>query len=366
MSKSFILEKKELFWIFTNIITVKMFFIYPRYLITTSGNAAWMQCIYVSLISLVIYLITINIYKKTGSQSILDAAQKTGGGVLKAIIGIIITITLLANMSIIVRALPESIKTVLLPLTPMRYIILLLTVATALGTYFGLYSIARIHSLFMPIAALIFIAMILLLIPNIDINNIFPILGKGTYNIFIKGIEGIGIFSDILILYLIIPYAKNFDDVRKSGFKAILVSSLIAVIIVLFYNMTYGYPASEDFVLPVYQITRLIKIGDFFQRLEAFFEFVWSISIMLYVSLYLFVICDVWKEIFNLKYYKVLILPFSIIFSALSFLPSSTVQLNDLGKFISIVTIPVCLILPALMGVGCKIKINADKKQNKI
>lgn len=361
MDKKFILEKKELFWILTNIITIKMFFTYPRYMIINSGNAAWLQCIYVSLISIIIYWITINLYKKTGALSILDAAEKTGGSFLKIIVGITITLALLINMSITVRTLPESIKTVLLPLTPMRYLILFLSIATAIGAYYGLYAVARIHSLFMPIAALIFLAMLLLLIPHTDINNIFPIFGKGTYNILVTGLEGIGIYSDLLILYIIMPFAGNFDDVKKSGMKAIITASVASVIIVFMYNVIYIYPASEDFIMPVYQITRLIKIGDFFQRLEAFFEFVWSISIMLYASLYLFVICHIWKEIFDLKYYKELIFPFAVIFSALAFIPSSTAQMNNLVKVISVVTIPVCLFLPALIGAGCKIKARAKK-----
>lgn len=109
-------------------------------------------------------------------------------------------------------------------------------------------------------------------------------------------------------------------------------------------------------MMPIYQISRLIKIGDFFQRFEAFFEFVWSIAIMLYASLYLFVICYIWKEIFDLKYYKELIFPFTIIIISLSYLPSSTVQLSNTGNIISIATIPLCIFLPGIIALSVRIK----------
>ena len=56
MNDNFFLEKKELTCTFINLIVVKMLFTYPRVMIQNSGNAAWIQMIYVTLIALGIFL----------------------------------------------------------------------------------------------------------------------------------------------------------------------------------------------------------------------------------------------------------------------------------------------------------------------
>jgi hypothetical protein len=64
MEKSFSIERKELTCILINIITSKMLFAYPRGIVETSGNAAWIQTIYVSLISCLFFWFVIFIYRK--------------------------------------------------------------------------------------------------------------------------------------------------------------------------------------------------------------------------------------------------------------------------------------------------------------
>ena len=356
MKNKTIIQKNELFYMLVNIITTKMFFTYPRYMVNNSGNSAWIQCIYVSLIYAVIYGVTLNLYKKTSNVNILDAAKAVGGKTMKRTVGILLCAILILNMAVTIRALPESIKTVLLPHTPMKLLMIFLGFAIALGAYMGLYSIGRICSLFMPVAAVVFVFLIFLLIPDYNATNLFPVLGKGTYNLFVKGLSSLGIFSDTIIIFVLIPFFRNYSELKTASTKALAVSSVISFLIVFMYNLIFSYPASEDFMMPIYQVSRLIKIGDFFQRLEAFFEFVWSISMMLYASLYLFTVCYVWKETFDLKYYRELIFPFTIIIISLSYLPASTVQLSNTGSIISVFTIPLCIFLPAITALSFRIK----------
>lgn len=350
INTKFKIEKKELYYLLTNLITVKMFFTYPRFMLINSGNAAWIQCIFVSLIAISVYFITVKLFSGTQNNDLLDICEQSGGKWLKIIVGILLCVTFLINTALTIRALPESIKTVLLPLTPMRILLILSGITIALGALFGLYSIARIHALFMPLVFIVFGIMIILLLGDIRVSNIFPVFGKGTYNIFIKGLESVSIFSDIIALYILIPFCRSFNDAKKSATKAILTSFLIVFLIVFIYNTVYSYPASEEFLFPVYQMTRMIKIGDFFQRLEPIFEFFWTISILLYASFYLFLICYVWKKTFELKYYKPLVFPFSVLLISAAYIPSSSQELSFASRTTAFLTIPVCLVLPAVLA----------------
>ena len=348
-AKRFI-EKRELTSLLVNVITVKMIFSYPRNMVITSGNASWMQMIYVSLIALFLYWLIMRFYNKANSYDILTLCQKVGGNALKIIVGIIIIMVLLFNASLFSQSLPESIKTILLPLTPMRLILLIFGIAIFVGAYMGIFSLARIHSIFVILSAFVMGIFFLLLLHNINPQNLFPILGKGTYNIFIKGLEAVSIFSDIFLLFILMPYCKNFNDAKKCGYRAIIISSLVSFLIMFLYNLVYSYPSSGEFMMSVFQMTRLIKIGDFFQRMEAFFGFIWSVSMMLYSSVYLVLICIVFKNTFDVSYYKPLIPAFAVIMCTLAFMPSSTAELLKIQRISSLITIPVCFFLPLLIS----------------
>ncbi len=347
MKNNFSIEKKELTCILINVISAKMLFSYPRNLVLNAGNAAWIQTVFVSLVSLGIFWIVINLYKKAQMKSIIELSSDIGGKPLKIIVGIILFVTLLFNSSLTMRMLPETIKTVLLPMTPMRLIILIMALAISFGAYMGIFSIARIHSIFIPVSGIFLALFFILLVHNTDITNLFPVLGEGTYNIFLDGLPSVSIFSDIIVLFILLPLCQNFEGAKSAGRTALIISTVINVLIVLFYNLLYSFPASNEFMLPVYQMSRLIKIGDFFQRLEAFFSFIWAFDILLYSSLYLFCLARIWQETFNLKFYKPLILPISALMSAVSFLPSSTAKIVGMQNLSSLVSIPVSFLLPA-------------------
>ena len=135
MENKFLLGRKELLCVLINLFTVKMLFTYPRNMVKLSGNAAWLQCIFVSLVFLLIYIISIFLYEKIGKINIIKACEKTGGKPLKIIVGLVISIILFSNISVTTRAFPESIKIVLLPLTPIKIITLVFLIISGIHPY---------------------------------------------------------------------------------------------------------------------------------------------------------------------------------------------------------------------------------------
>lgn len=356
LKSKFMINKKELCCILVNLMTVKLFFTYPRNIVINAGNAAWIQTIYVSLLAVAAYFITIRVYEKAGMKSILDISEEVGKKPLKIIVGLILIIIFTANVTVTMRSFPESVKNTLLPLTPMEVITTMLAAAIAVAAFAGIFSLSRIHSIYIPFAGIILVILLIMLTPYMNIVNIAPLFGKGTYNILLSGLEGLSIFSDILVLFVLIPFCKSFNEVKKGGGYAVIISAVVSCVLVFFYNMIYANPVAQEFIFPVYQMTRLIRIGEFFQRLDAFFEFIWSIAMMLYAGVYLYVICYIFKSVFNLKYTKELIIPFVIIISCISFIPSSIVDLLRSGTILYRISIPFCILLPVGLAVLYRIK----------
>ncbi len=356
MNNKFFMEKKELTCTFINLIVIKMFFTYPRVMVMNSGNGAWIQMIYVSLVCFGLFFLINALNKKTEMEDIFRISEKLGGSFLRVIVGVMVMFIMLINLAMNIRVFPESISTVLLPNTPTNFIMLLFIIAISIGAYMGIYSIGRIHSLLMPIIAIVMVAFFIMLIPDINVNNIFPLVGTGTYNVFVKGLRSISVFADMMLIYIIMPFCKNKRDAKRSVSYAFLIGGISSVLMLLLYVLVYPYPISSEFILPAYQLARIVNISQYFQRLEAFFEFAWSLAMLLYASFYLFVICYTFTQTFKTKYYRQVIIPIVVLAAAIGFVPTNFVTFVSDGYVVSRIVYPLLYIIPAVLGIGYSIK----------
>ncbi len=343
-----ILEKKELSSLLITLMSVKLLLTYPIKLIKNSGNAAWIQVIFVTLIAFMLFRLTSRLYEK--KINVIELVKIHTGKPLKIITGLIVFTVLLLNMITVVRIFPESVKIVLLQDTDTDIILAIFILTVFIGAKLGLESIAKINYIFLPICGILMLAFVLFLIPFYKMDNVFPILGKGTENIFIEGISGLSIFSDILVLNILLAYSKNISEAKKAGSRAIVISGAVGVVITAAYAMVYPHPVSEEFILPVYQLTRIMHLGSFFNRFEAIFQFIWSILMFLYGAVYLYILCFVWQITFSLKYIKPLLFPVAVLISSIAILPNSIMEADVLEGIFESITYPIAFLLPIVVA----------------
>ncbi len=343
------LHRKEMTTLLINVIATKMLLTFPRIFIIGSGNSAWIQAIYNSIVVFLIFLITTKIYR--GKKNIIELAQMSGGKGLKIFIGLLVFEAFIVNFAATIRIFPETIKIVLLQDFNVEYITVVFIISIAIGAYIGIESLAKVNYIFMSISGFVFLAFLLLLIPYYKLDNLMPILGNGYKSIFLNGFNTISLFTDLLLLNILLPYSENAVEARKSGKKAIVISATIAVVILLAYCLIYPYPASSEFLIPVYQLTRIIHLSSFFSRFEAIFQFVWSILLLLYSAIYVYALCYVWQITFGLKHHRPLILPIVIISGVISLIPDSLIDLLKSEELEKIIVYPIAFLLPIIFGI---------------
>ena len=343
------LQRKEMTTLLINIISTKMLLTFPRLFLLNSGNSAWIQAICNSIVVFLIFFVTAKLYR--GKKNIIELAEKSGGKGLKIFIGLLVFAVLILNFVSIIRIFPESVKIVLLQEFRVEVIIIVFLIVIAIGAYIGIESIGKINYIFMPIAGAALLAFLLLLIPYYRIENILPLFGEGYKKIFVDGFNTVSLFSDLLLLNIFLPHCENAAEAKKSGKKAVWISATIAVVILLSYCLIYPYPASKEFMIPVYQLARVIHLSNFFSRFEALFQFIWSILILLYAAIYVYALCYVWQITFNLKHYKPLIFPVVLICSVIALIPGSLLDLVSFEKWENIIVYPVAFLLPIIFGI---------------
>lgn len=336
------------------LFTSKMLFVYPRYMLVSGGSAAWMQGLIAVGGAFLLFAVT-RIFYRPG-KTLLDDAEETGGGVLRIIAGLLTEAVLVMNMAATVRAYPESVGTILLSHSNIEVIMAVFIAAAAVGAYFGIDSLARINTIFLPIALAAVSLMFIFLLPKYSLDNLFPILGTGAEHVFGESYHFISLFSDLIALDLLLPYCRTRRDGERGGVFAIAVSAAVIMVLLLSCILTFTYPAGTEYVMPVYELARLIYAGEFFGRLEALFEFVWSVFVLLYASVYLYLICDVWKKSFGIRYLRPLIPPAASLVACICWIPSSTVELMQRGYAVFDASAIIAFGLPLLLGLLYRLK----------
>ncbi|MCR4718563.1 MAG: endospore germination permease [Firmicutes bacterium] len=362
MTKNETITERELTLLLANLLSVKAIFAFPREFFASSANAAWIEVIYMSLLAWSMLEISFLTYKLSGKKSIIDLAEKLGKKPLKIVVALLVVAVLSVNFITEVRMFSESVKIILLPKTNIEYIMILLAVTICLGQKSGLSAASTINAIFFPICLVFLGFIVIFLSKTYNINNLYPIFGKGMPSILKGGIKDISCFSDILAVNLLLPHLQDISVPKKSGRKALLIASLTMLFICLSYALCYPYPWSKEYLLPVYQLSTRIRAGEYFQRFEAFFEFVWEISQLLYSTIYIFLISETLSKAFNLSDRTAVCYGIIAAVTLVSAEPSSVVSVLEVSQMADTLTAPLAYILPIVIPVLYIIK--RKKAQN--
>jgi spore germination protein (amino acid permease) len=333
-----------------NMICTKIFLNFPRAVAETAGTASWLLVLYDSIIVFFLFYLISRLYKRFEGKDPLDIGQQAGGSFGRITVGVVIWVFLIIHTTIILREFAEEMKVIAFSLSPVSFVTMFFLICMIMGAYFGIEAIMRFHAIIIPIIAIGYLAIVIAVLPFTDFTNLLPILGSGPAEIFGRGVFGISVFSELLILFLIAPFIRTDRNLRKVGYTALGVSTFFLLISAPVYIAALSYPTALENFLPIYQLARLINYGRFFQRVEPLFMVVWATAALLYLTASFYFIVYIFRKTFGLQYQKPLILPFAVIIFTLSLLPPnlvSTVELETvfLRKLSWIVTFAAVILL---------------------
>ncbi len=255
--------------------------------------------------------------------------------------------------------LTQFIHTLVLPRTPTSATILLFTIVIVAGCYNGIKTIGRTSEITFPILVGLVLIIAVSLTPQIDWKNLSPVLDNGFAPIVKASLPFIGHpYWEMSILLFILPYLKD-----RKKFGAILLHSAWISGCVFFVSMTItllvlGPRLSSHLIYPTYFVTRTISIGEFYERFEEIFTFVWYIMIYYRLSIMFFVTVEGLSYAFSIPTKQRLLIPLALIGITLSkyAAPNVTVFLNGVHDLPFGYSGLFGLLVPALLLIIGKIK----------
>jgi spore germination protein (amino acid permease) len=242
---------------------------------------------------------------------------------------------------------------------------LLFCAGMVVGAYLGLETLVRIHALLVPLLAAAFTVISIMNIPNFEFSRLAPWLGRGAETILKEGVKNLSIYSELIALFFIMPFLHKKSDFAGIGRYSLFFSALFLVFSSMCYTLVYPYPATTEYFLPMYQMTRAIRLGRFFTRIESAFIVIWAFSAFLYLSSGLYFLTWIFQKTFALQKRKPLILPFTILVFTGGIIPEnlySTLQI-EMELYRSVSWIITFLLPLLLLGIATIRSRNKKRKE---
>lgn len=322
MTKSKIGTAEAIMLVLTIIVTHTISSMTREILVSTK-SATIINLIFVSVLAIIISYFIVKLLKNFPGLDIIDISEFLGGKVFKNIIGIIFILYFLVSSSILLRNFCETLKIIYYPMTNIIFIIALFIIAVCIANRLDFNASLKTNLLILP---LVLASIIFLFFANMNKfvpERIFPIFGDGLFNTFVLGLGNLASFGGIAYLYFLPPFLKEPEKMKKIAIVSIGISAIYLILCVSTLLFMFSFFMEANEITPLYNATRYIEFGSFFQRLESVFLLIWILAFACYLSIVSKFAMNVFKKLTNIETKKTLVDIFGILILGISLIPKN-------------------------------------------
>ncbi|GED71770.1 germination protein [Brevibacillus reuszeri] len=331
----------------------------PNVMAKEAMNDLWISPIWASLIGFACVIIAHQLHEKYPQKTIIEQIEEILGKLFGKVVGFFYLFFFLQLSAFIVREYADFIA-IFLKDTPLSVISGVLVLVSAMAVTGGVEVVVRSAQFFFPLFVIPLLIMIGLIFPDLEPQNIFPILGNGLLPSLKGAMTPQGWFSEVFLISFFLPFLADEKKGKRSGMVTVgfVMISMCIVNLVTYFLMG---DATGRILFPVMDTARYISVADFFENLESGVMAIWVIGAYVKVSVFYYVTVLGTAQWLKLTTYRPIVLPIGLLTVVFSFwgLPNFAV-IGDLHLF----TIPVVLFLFCCFFPAILLVISVWKKNN--
>jgi len=287
----------------------------PASLASEAKQDAWLAAITGLLFGLPIVYIYNSVGRHMHNMTLIEYIEKVLGKWLGKIVSLLFIFFCFINSASLLYIVGDFLTTQIMPETPIQFTNTLFVIVVVMGTRLRVETWARAGEILYTWVIGFFITLILLLLPEMKIQNIQPVFEHGLK----ANLRGALLFMSyssltLIILLMIFPaYVNKPLKAEKSFLKGVLIGGTMIFIITIISILILGYDFTARNAFPTYTLAKTISLGDFLERLEAIIATLWLITIFYKITLYFYGTVLGLAQTLNLRDYQPLTLPMAII-----------------------------------------------------
>lgn len=299
------------FLIFTFVVSTLILSV-PGVMVGFAKQDAWMSVFPASLTGIISIWVMTTLANRYPGLTIMEYSSRIVGKWLGKIFGFYFTYYLFFFISSTVNEHAGFINTVLLPRTPSYVGIVTILVLAGLAVFSGIEVIGRCNEFLVPIIIALLIPLFILSIGDADPGQLKPVLGEGMMPVLKGAVVPSAWMSQFFFMGWLLPYLNQPQKARKASFIALISMVVLIVIIDLVAIMVFG-PISGRLNFSFLRVVEYIGIVGSLERMEALAVSVWIMGIFVKVSVLLFMFCLSVSQLFNVKSYRGIVSPVTLL-----------------------------------------------------
>jgi len=288
-------------------IAAKVFVAFPRFLTLAAGSAGWLALAAGALIALAALALGLAAMGRFRGESMVPVCIRLAGPVLGRLLTLPVWLGFLFVTALTARQFAESFSTALLPRTPVPVISATIVVLAGLSAAAGLETLVRATMLFSLVLAFFLVALLAGTLPLADLTNLWPLLGPGLGPVALEGWKASGFYGEFFLLFLIVDAFRRRSELWRTGALAIGVGWLILSAISVLTVAVFSVPGAERLSFPIFMLARSLNIGEFVERVEALFVFLWMLTAVLKLGATLFAAVIMLAQYAGLAHFRPLV-----------------------------------------------------------
>ena len=290
----------------------------PSIIAKYARNDLWLPPIIASFLGFLTVYIAFELHKRYPKQTVIQLSEQILGKFAGKLVSLCILSFYLISTGHIIRGYSEFIVSSFLFNTPISVIMVSMIMLCAFTVFGGIEVLGRIAQLFFPLFVIPVLFCVILLSPDFEVKNIFPILGGGILSPLKGSIVEFAWFSEFFLMIFFLPFVADVNKARKYGMFTVLAVMVTLVIVNLTALFVLGPTiASKEF--PLMNATRYISLAEFFENLESIAMAVWIVGAFVKISVFFYVVTLGTAQWLNLSDYRPVIWPLAIIIIEFAF-----------------------------------------------
>ncbi|AFV11108.1 spore germination protein KB [Thermacetogenium phaeum DSM 12270] len=319
------IEKGRISWsqvifLTANTILASMVLITPAFLTGTAGQDAWLAVLVAGFFGIVFGLVVFSLGRRFSHKNLVEYSIDLVGPWAGRLLGIVFGLFFLYLNSYIVRSFGDMLVTEAMPETPLVVFTILMVGLAAYGVYLGLEVFSRVNEIIFPLSVLIAVVFIGLGIPDMDFYQLKPLFERSFFDVLRGAMILFGFFAEGAFLLMIFPNLQTSGQDRKIVLAVSLILTITMLVDVVGLIALFGYEETSRFLFPSFELAKSVHLGIFIDRLESLVVGVWVATISLKVMVFYYISVLTFAEVFGLKDYRPLVLPFAFLLTGISVL----------------------------------------------
>lgn len=248
------------------------------------------------------------------SKSLVEVMSILLGSWVGKAIGLTFVFFTLMTASELIYFTGNFLTTMIMPETPIEVINIILACIVVMGAKLGIETLVRAAELLFPLFVILFLVLVIFISPQINMQNIKPIMEADVTSIFAASLYFASTFAFTpIVLLMIFPVSVNrLKEGRGAFYKGVLIGGIALIIIILLCILVLGENTTARQTYPSYMLAKKINVGNFLQRIEIVMAGMWFISIYFKMSCYFYAANKGLAQIFNIKDYRILVYPLGL------------------------------------------------------